>query len=136
MKAGCAIWLGKTNGPAGYGYVRSGARRVLVHRLSWEREHGPIPPGLCVLHECDNPPCFNTGHLFLGTMRANSLNMLSKGRDWQGRKGFCPNGHAYDLVLARSPGSRRIGTGQYRSCRRCLNANARKNHARRNQCGA
>jgi len=44
--------------------------------------NGPIPPGLCVLHHCDNPPCVETGpgHLFLGTRAVNNADMVSKGR--------------------------------------------------------
>ena len=42
--------------------------------------NGPIPDGLFACHTCDNPPCVNTAHLFLGTTRDNALDAKRKGR--------------------------------------------------------
>lgn len=53
---------------------------VLVHRLTWINTNGPIPKGMCVLHTCDNPPCVNLDHLFLGTQADNIADMVAKGR--------------------------------------------------------
>ena len=52
----------------------------LTHRVAWELENGPIPTGMQVCHACDNPPCSNVGHLFLGTQGENLADMVSKGR--------------------------------------------------------
>jgi hypothetical protein len=41
-------------------------------------KHGPIPPGLCVLHRCDVRPCINPDHLFLGTQKDNMADLAAK----------------------------------------------------------
>lgn len=80
---GCAEWTGATNSE-GYGQKKHGDKLTYVHILAWEMANGPVPKGLCVLHRCDNPPCYNVDHLFLGTKADNTADMISKGRaGWQ-----------------------------------------------------
>jgi len=67
----------------GYGQTVIGGRNGrtwLVHRWTWTQTHGPIPAGMCVCHHCDNPPCFNIDHLFLGTRAENNADRVAKGR--------------------------------------------------------
>jgi len=75
----CIEWTGARTG-AGYGSRHVGGRRVATHRLAWIEAYGPIPDGLCVLHRCDNRPCMNVDHLFLGTRLDNMRDMVAKGR--------------------------------------------------------
>lgn len=70
----------------GYGVMTISGKNHRAHRLSWLLAHGPIPPGegyhgTCVLHRCDNPPCVNPAHLFLGTTGDNSRDTMAKGRN-------------------------------------------------------
>lgn len=64
----------------GYGMVTRAGRRHQAHRLSYEAFVGPIPDGMMVCHKCDNRPCINPNHLFLGTGSDNAMDMHAKGR--------------------------------------------------------
>ncbi len=77
---GCWEWLGTTD-PYGYGQFSTKTCR-LAHRFSWEIHNGPIPDGLFVLHTCDNPPCSNPNHLFLGTHQDNAQDRAKKNRSY------------------------------------------------------
>lgn len=76
---GCRVWRGAT-AKGGYGKRKIKGRMVLVHRWTWEQVNGPIPDGMKVLHQCDNPPCYLIEHLFLGTQADNMADMHAKGR--------------------------------------------------------
>lgn len=56
-----------------------GRFRNASHVLWW-LAHGVDPHPLHVLHRCDNGRCLNPRHLFLGTQRDNSRDMVAKGR--------------------------------------------------------
>ncbi len=64
------------------GYGRFGIKKLTVsaHRFSWILVRGEIPLGLCICHHCDNPPCVNPDHLFLGTNADNTRDSINKGR--------------------------------------------------------
>jgi len=77
---GCWEWQ-RGIGKKGYGVVSfQGKSSQTLSRVVWILWNGPIPDGLCVLHKCDNPPCCNPDHLFLGTHKQNALDKIMKGR--------------------------------------------------------
>lgn len=83
----CWLWSASRS-RAGYGKFGAGGRFGLTsaHRFSWELHHGPIPPGMCICHRCDNPPCVRPDHLFLGTLADNNADMKAKGRGARGKR--------------------------------------------------
>lgn len=77
--SGCWEWTGYTN-PDGYGWTSFNGTTLSTHRLSWKFHNGDIPKDLKVLHKCDNRPCINPDHLFLGTQADNVRDMDKKKR--------------------------------------------------------
>jgi hypothetical protein len=75
----CWPWMGCRD-IKGYGRIWIRGKDKMTHRVAWELTNGPIPEGICVLHICDNPPCCNLKHLWLGTQQANVRDCISKGR--------------------------------------------------------
>jgi len=78
-KIGCHEWQGSRNSK-GYGTLKFNTRTLAAHRVAWEIAHGPIQGGLHVLHRCDNPPCCNPEHLYVGTNAENVGDREIRGR--------------------------------------------------------
>jgi hypothetical protein len=122
---GCWEWTGPVN-DSGYGRVGGKAR---AHRTSYEMHKGPVPPGLFVLHTCDNKTCVNPSHLYVGTKSDNAKDAWARGQlhhfqEYLASRTFpddCPKGH-------REWGSFKRKNGEVN--RYCLECNRAKYHAR------
>jgi hypothetical protein len=120
---GCHIWTGKRN-EHGYGRVTISNRQYFIHRVRYEREVGPIPPGLQLDHfACNNGPggCCNPAHCEPVTSHENTLRGLAARGRPVGSATHCPKGHPLSGDnLRRFQLKRGI-----RSCRTCENERQR-----------
>lgn len=75
----CWPWTGCIR-PNGYGWFNFAGRPMTASRAAYILTNGSISSDIFVCHSCDNPPCCNPSHLWAGTCRENTHDMLAKGR--------------------------------------------------------
>jgi hypothetical protein len=125
----CWVWTGAKN-EKGYGVVGVPGehRTTKAHRMAWEIYNGPLPPGQCVLHRCDNPACCRPSHLFLGSRADNNADMCLKGRHRSGssktpadackyRRGERHHGSKLTVAIVTAIRSRVVEVWQAAVCR-------------------
>jgi hypothetical protein len=113
----CLVWTGGLS-LNGYGQVREridGKRtQTGAHRIIYRDTIGPIPDGMFVCHTCDNPPCVNPEHLFVGQPVDNTRDMIQKGRAlFRERPTHCHMGHEF------TPENTYTYSNGKRMCRTC-----------------
>jgi hypothetical protein len=119
----CYLWTGRLSVSGGYGAFKAGGKDVPAHRFAWELENGPMPAHLKACHHCDNRPCVRESHIYAGTDKDNSQDMMRRGRwvrvsragERNGRakltlqkveaiRGARPKGRAEQMAFARECG--------------------------------
>lgn len=112
---GCWVWIGSRT-QNGYGQTSIGGTRQKPHRIAWSLANAAdIPTGFVVCHRCDNPPCSNPAHLFLGTSKDNHDDSLVKRRRWYQSRTHCRSGR-HELTPETT--QRRGNTIECTECRR------------------
>lgn len=91
---GCWEWQGNRQF-SGYGQVNYLGHGWPVHKLMYTLNVAEVPKGKVVCHTCDNPPCCNPAHLWIGTTKDNMQDSSAKGRQPRRAQTHCKNGHAY-----------------------------------------
>ena len=77
----CWEWQRHRNSISDYGMLSFlGNTTRYAHRAAWEFSNGKIPKGKHVLHTCDNPPCVNPAHLYIGTPQDNMDDRTERGK--------------------------------------------------------
>jgi hypothetical protein len=99
----CWNWIGYKIAD-GYGRMELNGKLELVHRISYEVHIGLIPEDMLVCHSCDNPPCVNPDHLFLGTNQDNVDDCMRKGRHVTpfGEEHVCSKFTSDEVIYIRS----------------------------------
>jgi len=109
---GCWEWQ-KFRNIAGYGWTSWLGRNRPVHRVMYELMNGPIDDKLVICHQCDNPPCCNPAHLWVGTEKQNMQDAAAKRRWSRQHQTHCKRGHEF------SPENTHIKIQRGKPCRVC-----------------
>lgn len=89
----CSEWQAARD-PKGYGrFGVARGRVVFAHRFALALEGVEVPDDALVCHHCDNPPCCEPAHLFVGDHAANMEDWRTKG---YGQGPTCRRGHPWD----------------------------------------
>lgn len=108
LSTGCWNWKG-AHYVKGYGTLHYMGRQVSAHRLAahlWLRM--PLDDPRQVMHNCDNPKCFNPKHLKIGTQLENELDKIARGRHHYASRTRCKYGHPLNGANIKLRGKARV----------------------------
>lgn len=124
----CWPWLGG-HGHCGHGLFwlgMNGRKQVVATHVSIAIATGEWPAqGMYVCHRCDNPPCVNPTHLFVGSQRDNIRDAFAKKRIPPRGKSYCKYGHEF------TPENTRLERDGFKECITCRRRNLREAARRR-----
>ena len=90
---GCWLWKDAVDHD-GYGVITVDRRQLRANRFVAHLYFGfDLNSNLLICHKCDNPPCVNPEHLFVGTPSDNMQDSVRKGRNFCASKIMCKRGH-------------------------------------------
>lgn len=82
MDTPCVEYVARTGAPSKYARLKVAGQRIQITHLLWHATYGqPVPPDKQINHHCDNPACFRIDHLYLGTPKENTADMMRRKRD-------------------------------------------------------
>ena len=82
----CLVYI-RHRDRGGYGIICVGhGRHELAHRVAYRLFVGSVSDRDCVLHRCNNPPCCETSHLYLGGHSDNYRDTVAAGTAIVGSK--------------------------------------------------
>lgn len=119
----CLEFIGR-KGNGGYGVCKHEGKEWRTHRLVYYLVTGIHPSNLFVCHHCDNPPCINPAHLFLGTSKDNHYDMMKKGRG-PTKLNICKRGHPLTIENAF------VNKKGHRQCKICSAMRGLRSYHRR-----
>lgn len=124
---GCWLWTGRRN-KRGYGRFDADGRSHIASRWLLGHLRGkPLEQAEFACHRCDNPPCVNPAHLYVGSPKDNFHDYLARGPK-RPLKATCKNRHPFtpeNTRIARYKGR------TYRICLRCTRRAGREHAARK-----
>jgi len=113
---GCWIWTGMLT-DSGYGMLCAQGKLRRAHVFAYKQFVGPVPVGMCVLHECDMRCCVNPDHLKLGTKKQNSEDAMVRKRYPTGEQhGNTPLTTAQVLSIRADTRTQRLIAADYGVC--------------------
>jgi hypothetical protein len=115
----CWPWTGARDRQGYAVFTVSGVKSIRGGRWLLGHLRGrPLRRDEFACHHCDNPPCVNPTHLYVGDYATNQVDAVHRGRHHNAAKTHCKNGHEYTgetTYIVPSTG--------HRQCRRCQREN-------------